>query len=328
MHGPMVFALMVALVATLPAGCAHARPSTPAESAPDLRSLHLRRTSADARGDEFVFIEPVGEGVRIRAVRVSSANDVCPSPTLVEAAEITVPATTVQALAMVPACSLTPGAVRRAMSRARGTPIVGHFLGSFEAVIADCGGVDRIFEREMPPIVDDDRLRRQAPDVAALWRLLPRLQAQAMDMSPFPDAFVDASPEVQARRAALGAALVPSLRSGRYSDYLQRELAGYTGRATRNPTIVELLHRDTLPLVGYTTPYPPPQAIASREFGDVRLRLTVVRTGEVSAVAVLDDRFSFLSEGAVEAARQWRFAPGALPAGEIDITLRFTLHCE
>ena len=290
-----------------------------------VQSLHLRATTG-SMGDDFVFVEPVEAGVRIRAVRVENANE-CPS-LVVQAVERIVPATTVQALAGTPVCSMTEARVEAAHRRApyRGGGLV-DFIGSVEALIAQCGGEDRGFTRISPPLVDDKVLHRRSPDVAALWDLLPRLQHVALDSREF-DAFAGASPAVQAQREALGTSLVPTLLQGRYGPYLRRALADYTGPpAERDAVVPEVLERGTLPLAHYVRPVMPQIALSARVFGTVRLRLFVDRaSGTVRNLEVLDGP-PLLASAATTAATAWRFTPGALAADEIVVSIRFERRC-
>ena len=304
--------------------CAHRIPSTPAE----LRSLHLRRTSPNARGDDFVFVEPLGADVRVQVVRVQP-RDACPG-LLIEAAEEVIPGTTVQAVAGVPVCSLTPRAVAAASRRARSHGGGGlHFLGSVEAALADCGGAERAFVREMPPIVDDQRLAATAPAVAALWQLLPRLSAGIVDPSALPDVFDDAPPEVQARRGALAATLLTDLSASRFGPYFREALHEYAGPTARQQAVVEVVDRDALPLVDFAAPRMPIQALRAHEFGEVRLKLDVDRlTGQVTRVTLAEGGpIVFLVEAAFHAAWQWRFAPGAVTSGTVEVTIRFGRRC-
>lgn len=294
--------------------------------AAEIQSLHLRATTANM-GDDFVFVEPAEAGVRIRAVRVEHANRECPS-LVVEAVERVVSGTTVQALAGAPVCSMTQARVETEQRLApyRGGDLV-DFFGSVEALIAQCGGKDRGFTRIQPPLVDDEALHRRAPDVAALWHLLPRLQQVALD-SREPDPFAGASPAVQAQREALGTSLVPTLLGGRYGPYLTRVLADYTGPpAEREAVVPEVLERDSLPLAHYVRPVMPQIALSARVFGTVRLRLLVDRASGAVREAVVLDGPPLLTTAAATAATAWRFTPGALTADEIVVSIRFQRRC-
>jgi hypothetical protein len=163
--------LVLALLTAVAAAGAQAAP--PGE----LRSLHLRQTVEG--GDDFVFVEPVGPDVRVRAVRVAHLNQHCPSR-VVQAAERMLRGTTVQAVVAVPVCSMTQSRIDRAQARVpRWEPI--DAFGGIEAIAAECDTEEREFVSRTPPFPDRDALQRDAPEVAAMWTMLPRLRALALD---------------------------------------------------------------------------------------------------------------------------------------------------
>lgn len=317
MTGPLLLALLTASAAGETAAIAQERP--PAE----LRSLHLRQTVWG--GDDFVIVEPVGPDVRVRVIRIARANEHCPS-LQVEAAETMVSGTTVQAVAHAAVCSMTQGRVDRAHARAPHVETI-DARGGIEAVVAECGRGDRELVSRTPPFPDRDALERQAPDVAAVWNILPRLRTLVLDSSGAAT-FEGATAEVMAQRVALGTTLVPAMLSGKYGEYLRPTLATYSGPpAGRHPTFVELVDADTLALQAYTAPVMPQIAISARVFGDVRLRLAVEPTdGSVTNVDVVNGP-ALLHAAAASAAKNWRFAAGGGTARVVETTVRFRLRC-
>jgi Asp-tRNA(Asn)/Glu-tRNA(Gln) amidotransferase A subunit family amidase len=292
----------------------------PPPAAAGLRSLHLRFN------DDFVFVETSGNDVRVRAVHLGQASDWCPS-LMVLAEEKIIPATTVAKLAKSRVCTLDAGQVERAHERAPDRQSYTDFMGSYEEVIADCGGAERAFERRQPPIVDDDRLKRQSPDVAGLWELLPRFRALAAGTDDH-YTFYRATEAVRARRSALGTALVSALRESRYGSYLSVRLYGYTGPRVDPGPHPEILDRAKLPLIHGTTPVFPVIALSARIFGDVRLRLALdPASGQVTGVTVVDGK-PFIRDASVDAVKQWRFDPAAGLPPVMDVTIRFQLDCD
>jgi TonB family protein len=301
-----VLAAIVAIVTSSGVGRAHAAPPQ------ELRSLHLRFNVE--YGDAFVFVEQQGRDVRLRAVEVVFPNEYCPK-LVVRAAEKIVTNTTVQKLAGTPVCSMTNARVDAALKKARdrhGGYI--DFQGSIDAVVAECGGETREFVLEMPPVVDQDRLRRGSPDVGALFDLARRLRSVILASEAYDE--------------ALGTALVPYLLSGKYSALLTPKLSSYTGPpAVREPRWSEIVERASLDLVEYVQPVMPPIAISARVAGDVRVRLTVdAGTGAVTSAEALSGP-PLLAPAALDAIRRWRFSPGAAPAGPLEVTARFSVRC-
>jgi hypothetical protein len=86
---------------------------TVAAAAPELQAIHAR--VGINYGDDFVIAEPVGPDVRLRVVRVASANEWCPG-VLVQAIEKVLPRTTVQAVARLRVCAITDRRVATARS--------------------------------------------------------------------------------------------------------------------------------------------------------------------------------------------------------------------
>jgi TonB family protein len=309
--------LVLALLTAVAAAGAQAAP--PGE----LRSLHLRQTVEG--GDDFVFVEPVGPDVRVRAVRVAHLNQHCPSR-VVQAAERMLRGTTVQAVVAVPVCSMTQSRIDRAQARVpRWEPI--DAFGGIEAIAAECDTEEREFVSRTPPFPDRDALQRDAPEVAAMWTMLPRLRALALD-SAAAAPFASADAGVMSRRTSLGTAVVPALLSGKYGQYLSSMLADYAGPpAGSHPSFVELIDADTLALTSYTAPVMPQIALSARVFGDVVLRVTVEpRDGAVTGVTVVSGA-PLLRDAAVTAAKSWRFTPGTGPPRDVEATLRFQVRC-
>jgi hypothetical protein len=291
----------------------------------ELRALYARLTVND--GDDFVNVEPLGTDVRVRAVRVSAANEWCPG-WVVQAVEKIVPRTTVQAVTGVRVCAISKQRVDTALKRAPDHYGYVDFVGSIDAVVADCDGVKRAFVFKMPPLIDRTVLRRRAPDVSALWDIGRRMRSLAGDRGAS-NPFEDSTPEGRSARETLGTSMVPDLLMGVYAGYLKQRLTAYIGPPIqREPSWVEVVERTSLSLATYVEPVMPPIAISARVFGDVRLRITADPvTGSVTAVEPLGPSLPFLGPSAAAAIRDWRFAPETAPIGPVDVTVRFRLRC-
>lgn len=299
-----------------------------AQTADGLRSFYAR--VHENFGDDIVSVEPSGSDVRVRVIRVALADERCPAQ-LVEAVERILPETTVQAVAGVRICDISNRRVARALAAAPSPYSLIDFIGSIDITVAACPTGERVFVFRMPPLVNTDKLRRQAPDVEALWevgRKVRTLATPRVGREPFGDE----SPGARTAREAFGTSLLPELRSGRYDaafpdHYFATLLDGYAAPPEqRGPLPLELVERDSLDLITYVAPVMPPIAVSARVFGDVRLRLTVnPDTGVVSGVQTLSGS-PLHTDAAVNAARQWRFAP-ATAREPIEVTLRFEERC-
>jgi len=309
-----------------------------------LRSFYVQ-LQVDS-GVDIVNVEPVGPGVRIRVIRVALVHDMCPAQ-LVQAAERVLPRATVAAVAGIPLCSVSSEHVAKALARAPDRHFASvDYVGDAESVVATCGSKERVFLFRQPPVVDREKLRRTAPDVAAVWSLGNRVRAQAL--SEAGDPFYDESEEARIAHEKLGTSLVPELVSGKYEaafrdwcwnekdkkrtscspNYLAWQLEGYLGPpARRDPLVVEVVDRESLKLADYVAPKMPPIAESARVFGDVRLRVSAdPRTGAVTEVETLSGS-PLLAPAAVAAAHAWRFSPGSLPGTPIEVTVKFELRC-
>jgi TonB family protein len=323
--------LVLACGAGLLADVAAAAPGAPgAARANRLQAFYVRGPGNGTAGSEdLIGVEAVGPDVRVRLIRVRRVDDFCPN-LIVEAVEGMLPHTTVQAVAGVGLCSLPSRQVRLASARAQRHYSTVDFFGSVDAIVADCDRGARSFVLTQPPILDDRALRRQAPEVAALWNTASRVGNRITTYTfRDPDAPFRAAP---AASEALGTALVPELLSERYvrllPDYLVKDLKHYTGPpAHRGMYPPDVIDRESLGITTYVAPIMPRIALSARVFGDIRLRLTVdAETGEVKAAQVLSGP-PLLSEPAIRAARQWRFAPATAPREPIVVTVSFTLRC-
>lgn len=321
--------------------------STHAQPSDGLRSFFVRLQ------DDLISVEPVGENVRVRVIRIAPADESCPA-LLVRAVERILPRTTVQAAARARMCTITDRRVERALAAAPSSFHGVDFIGSVDVVAAMCGKEEKLFVFRQPPIVDRRVLRRLAPDVGALWESGDRLRAFAAGetrWSPesFFDPFSSATAGTQAAQEALGTSLIPELISGKYEaafggwtcwdattrketpcvpNYLARTLRDYTGPPSqRGPLPVELVERESLGLATYVAPVLSPIAVSARVFGDVRLRITAdPATGSVTNVESLTGSPLHVP-AAIAAARTWRFATESTPREPIDVTLRFQLRC-
>jgi TonB family protein len=276
---------------------------------------------------EIVSVEPLGDDVRVRDLRVQSASAACPEIVVVQAAERIVPRTTVQEVAGVHVCDISQEAIHRAQANAV-TPRVSYidYLGSVETVFADCAGHTlRLVlsdQGSSDAWINFRTLKRRAPAVSALWRLGARLSAGML-----PDQSHTPAPGPE----ALGTSLVPELRSGKYAETfdesLQRLLRDYTGPPARRDPLAEVVGRDRLPLIAFVAPSYPPIAQSARVMGDVRLRLTVdATTGAVSRIDRIAD-IPMLGDAAVTAVRGWTFDRVRAPREPIEVTVRFTFGC-
>jgi hypothetical protein len=315
---PIGLAIAFAGGCAVSVGPGHPTPGT----VPELRAVHARMTVE--RGEDFVSVEPAGDGVRVRAVHVLTSNNWCPL-TVVEAMERVLPATTVQTVVGVPVCDVSDAEVRRAVAKAPDFRGYVDFRGRIDAVVADCGERERGFAFVMPPVIDVAKLQRQSPRVAAIKGLGTRLRALVTGGAPDAyDPFEGMSAADRPTREALGTALVPELLRGPYSEVLTPRLTGYTqAPARRHPNFVEVVGLEAFPLETFVEPVMPQIAASARVFGDVRVAVTADPvTGRVTEAMVLDGP-PLLRQAAADAISRWRYRPTGVLVAPPVVTVRF-----
>ncbi len=130
--------------------------------------------------------------------------------------------------------------------------------------------------------VDFDMLRHKSREVFGLCRVGERAAARLLNKRINPDEdyfdlFDEYAAAAREAREALGASLVPELRSAKYraafGDELAKRLEGYTGPpADREPRFVSVPERDTLPFTAFARKWRFDPTRMSREPIDVTER--------------------------------------------------------
>jgi hypothetical protein len=166
--------------------------------------------------DHILEVRPEGESVRVREIRIAPLNPTCPHHVTVRAVERAVPNTTVKKVALhFDLCAFTEDDVEsmiQAAKRKTGAPASDDDSAA-QTIVARCGTKQRIFE-----LPDKDSLRFDALSLAdshlsAFWNLAAVVEARI-----FGDDFSLArlTPEQDRETQALGAKLVPEIKSGKY----------------------------------------------------------------------------------------------------------------
>jgi hypothetical protein len=168
--------------------------------------------------DHILEVSPEAENVRVREIRIAPLSPACPHHVTVRAIERVVPNTTVKKVANhFNLCAFTEDVVESMIAAARrktGAPASDDDSAS-QTIVARCGTVQRVFE-----LPDKDSLRFEAltladSHLAAFWDL-----AAVVEGRTFGDDFSLAklTPEQDRDAQALGAKLVPEIKSGKYDQ--------------------------------------------------------------------------------------------------------------
>lgn len=324
-------AVMVTVTAIAAATAAMAGPVTEGAAPPPLDSLYIVRAFfSDNIPDSFeevIDVTPVGEDVRLRVIRISRANFYCENR-LVRAAETVVPRRSIKDVLSVDPCTLQQGGIERALNNAKpgGTPELWH--DSTYVMVARCGGRERVFKFPYSIHVDDKKLQRWHPRVAALRDVAYRVPGQVFPSGSWMN---DPNPDVQRALEALGDKVVPELISEKYATaFASGYLAGYKGAPPvdkRGLLPPALRDAEKYRFVKYVAPERSQIILAARIAGEVHLRVHAdPATGLVTNVEIVKG-LPLLRDDAARAARQWQFEPGSITTEAVDVWLNFSLDC-
>jgi hypothetical protein len=167
--------------------------------------------------DHILEVRPVEEGVRVREIRIAPLHPTCPHHVTIRAIERVVPNTTVKKVALhFDLCAFTEDDFEGMVSAARRkTSAASDDDSAAQTIVARCGTKQRIFE-----LPDESSLRFEAltladSRLAAFWNLAAVVEART-----FGDDFSLATltPEQDRAAQALGAKLVPEIKSGKYDQ--------------------------------------------------------------------------------------------------------------
>jgi TonB family protein len=288
--------------------------------------------------EEILEVTPQGTDVRVRAIRISTANPYCGGQ-LVRAAERVLPDTTMRQMSeKVDLCSYTEQGVTAALKAAAPKGIQSIEDSATLTIVAKCGAQERVFGFPYPEEVDQEVLHRENPRVKLLWDLPYKVRSHV-----FGDhfSFLDATPAQEKELEDLGTKFLPELVSGKFdsafddytcagqkcdTNYLAWLLREYAGPpANRDPSTVELIDASSLHLSKYDLPRYSPIAKLARIFGEVHLTLVPdAQTGLVKDVQLVSGN-PMLGNAAVNAARQWQFSPRTQSGRPVEVVLKFSL---
>lgn len=167
--------------------------------------------------DHILEVRPVEEGVRVREIRIAPLSPTCPHHVTVRAIERVVPNTTVKKVALhFDLCAFSEDDVEGVIGAARRkTAPASDDDSAAQTIVARCGTKQRIFELPDESSLRFDALTLADSRLAAFWDLAAVVEART-----FGDDFSLATltPEQDREAQALGATLVPEIKSGKYDQ--------------------------------------------------------------------------------------------------------------
>jgi TonB family protein len=284
---------------------------------------HFFSDDLSSWNEKVLDVTQAANDVRVRFTQIALAEHYC-SALLVQTAERVLPRTSVREVAGANLCAITESGVRRAIRASQAADQLTE--AASQLLHVECGTSALEFEFPFDSSVDQKKLARSFPQVAALQRLIYHVRDVAFAHSFWfePDAQLEA-------REQLGLSMVPELTSGKYDNAIDggllRRLKAYTIPPPDLGPRPQLVNADALHLTKYETPAYPSIALAARIQGDVRLRLSVdLTTGAVIEADVLSGQ-SLINKSASDAAKSWRFDPSFLTARAFEVTVRYSMDC-
>src|SRR5277367_1298146 len=157
-------------------------------------------------------VQPRGDDVRVRLIRISMENDYCPAYR-VNAVERVYPHATVRKIAGRDVCAFTSDQVDAALKSAASKYALDPSDSATETIVAKCGDTEKEFDFPYPAEVDIKALDRENHAVSRLWYTRYDIWKRAFGKN-----FSFDTPDAQAQKAMrdLGTALLPELKSGKY----------------------------------------------------------------------------------------------------------------
>jgi TonB family protein len=189
-----------------------------------------------------------------------------------------------------------------------------------DALFVECGRERKTFH--LPASIPRRRLARVSPSLVRLMEMADRMRPSSLR-------------HLSVRQREEGATVVPLLRAGRFDagmadpSALRALLDRYEGPLPPRGLAgsVEIDLPPDVSSRGVVPPRYPDIALMARVQGNVVLDLELDASGAVKEAEVASG-IPLLDTAALQAARAWRFAPGASAAVPIRVRLRFGLdHC-
>ena len=288
-----------------------------------------------------VDVKADGSDSLVRYVRVAPSNVYCPKM-IVQAVEARIRNTSPIRLVRNNPCAVTAATLHAALRMPNRVESV--FETISYGVVAQCGASAVVLDLPISEKVDLKRMKRAHPEIAGLWDLVDEITSRAFGSK---DVFRDRTEEEDLLLQQAGERLVPELVSGRFDQGLDAAvkgnvgswnspnfrslLAGYHGPigATEAAAsyVPQLLNAQKYRFIDFRNPKFPPLAMQARIQGRVELELNVDLANGAVRNAVALSGHPLLQPGAIDSAKEWRFAPHSLDSEIVNVTVDYALRC-
>ncbi|MGC1964862.1 MAG: hypothetical protein WA673_00295 [Candidatus Acidiferrales bacterium] len=168
--------------------------------------------------DHILEVRPQGDAVLVCEIRIAPLDPACPHHVTVRAVERALPDTTVKKLAIkFPLCSFEEDVVEGMINTAKrpSGAVTDSDDSASQTIVARCGTQQKMFELPDEEALRFDALQLADSHLAAFWELAATMEAHAFG-SDFSLAKI--SPQEDQDAQALGAKLIPEIKSGRYDQ--------------------------------------------------------------------------------------------------------------
>lgn len=168
--------------------------------------------------DHILEIRPQGESVLVREIRIAPLDPACPHRVTVRAVERVLPDTTIKKLTIkFPICSFEEDVVEGMINTARRTSgaVTGSDDSASQTIVARCGNQQKMFELPDEESLRFDAIHLADSHLAAFWELAATMEVHAFG-SDF--SLATLTPQEDHDAQALGAKLVPEIKSGRFDQ--------------------------------------------------------------------------------------------------------------
>lgn len=239
-------------------------------------------------------------------------------------------------------CAVTPQALHAALRKYAQTNGGSEMISL--GVVAQCDASSVSLSLPIAERVNFERLQQVSPDIANLWDLASQVTQAAFGSD---EVFHQQSESDDLIIQRAGEKLVSELISGRYDPGLAAAskgnvgtwhnpsfrslLSSYQGPVSlteSSPSKIQLRNAQTYQFSRFVVPTYAPLALQASIQGKVELQLAVEpATGEVRSVTAISGH-PILKPLALEAAKQWRFAPNSIQTAMVNITLDFAIRCQ
>jgi TonB family protein len=309
-----------------------------------LDHFYIVRTSFSDMAPHFFHyildVRPTNEGTLVRLIRIAGLDPPCDQVITVKAVQKLLPGMTpLKLVGKNNPCALSMHQIQWNIREPKTRESI--FESLRFGIVASCGSDEMVIDLPYVQNVDFEFLKKEEPQVAALWDLDYQLTKSVFGEASL---FYGISEERDSELQRFAESLIPELLSGQYDKGFfcgmgikssdcgnhptQAVLSGYQPNARVPEQMARLINAEQFHFIKYVIPPYPRLAQLSRIESKVDLELSVdSKTGKVLRATVTKGH-PLLDKIAVDAALQWQFDPLAQKLDQpVKLALEFARQC-